>query len=42
MTYGKYILTNLFVARGCARRDPDAYYREAWHLLRERDGLTFG
>jgi hypothetical protein len=24
------------------RRDPWAYYREAWHLLREPDGLTFG
>jgi len=24
------------------RRDPYAYYREAWHLLREPDGLTFG
>jgi hypothetical protein len=23
-------------------RDPYAYYREAWHLLREPDGLTFG
>jgi hypothetical protein len=24
------------------RRDPHAYYCEAWHLLREPDGLTFG
>jgi hypothetical protein len=24
------------------RRDPYAYYREGWHLLREPDGLTFG
>jgi len=23
-------------------RDPYAYYREAWHLLREPDGLVFG
>jgi hypothetical protein len=23
-------------------RDPYAHYREAWHLLREPDGLTFG
>jgi PD-(D/E)XK endonuclease len=27
---------------GIHRRDPYAYYREAWHLLREPDGLTFG
>jgi len=26
----------------CAGTDPYAYYREAWHLLREPDGLTFG
>jgi hypothetical protein len=25
-----------------AMSDPYAYYREAWHLLREPDGLTFG
>ena len=24
------------------RRDPYAHYREAWHQLREPDGLTFG
>ena len=28
--------------KGSHRRDPWAYYREAWHLLREPDGLTFG
>jgi hypothetical protein len=28
--------------KGYPRRDPYAYYREAWHLLREPDGLTFG
>ena len=27
---------------GDHQRDPWAYYREAWHLLREPDGLTFG
>jgi hypothetical protein len=27
---------------GYPRMDPYAYYREAWHLLREPDGLTFG
>jgi hypothetical protein len=27
---------------GIHRRDPYAHYREAWHLLREPDGLTFG
>jgi PD-(D/E)XK endonuclease len=27
---------------GVHHRDPYAYYREAWHLLREPDGLTFG
>jgi len=29
-------------AKGVHRRDPYAYYREAWHLLREPDGLVFG
>jgi len=32
----------LFRPKGYPRRDPYAYYREAWHLLREPDGLTFG
>jgi PD-(D/E)XK endonuclease len=27
---------------GVHHRDPYVYYREAWHLLREPDGLTFG
>jgi hypothetical protein len=31
-----------FRPKGYARRDPHAYYREAWHLLREPDGLVFG
>ncbi len=30
------------VATANHRRDPHARYREAWHLLREPDGLTFG
>jgi PD-(D/E)XK nuclease superfamily protein len=32
----------LFRPKGYPRSDPYAYYREAWHLLREPDGLTFG
>jgi hypothetical protein len=32
----------LFRSKGYPRVDPYAYYREAWHLLREPDGLTFG
>jgi PD-(D/E)XK endonuclease len=32
----------LFRPKGYARRDPYAYYREAWHLLRQPDGLVFG
>jgi PD-(D/E)XK endonuclease len=28
--------------KGNHRQDPWAHYREAWHLLREPDGLTFG
>ena len=32
----------LFRPKGYARRDPYAHYREAWHLLREPDGLVFG
>jgi hypothetical protein len=31
-----------FRPKGYPRVDPYAYYREAWHLLREPDGLTFG
>jgi hypothetical protein len=31
-----------FRPQGYPRPDPYAYYREAWHLLREPDGLTFG
>jgi hypothetical protein len=35
--------TNLsFRPKGHPRGDPYSYYREAWHLLREPDGLTFG
>ena len=34
--------TLLFRSKGYPRIDPYAYYREAWHLLREPDGLTFG
>jgi hypothetical protein len=37
---GRQIL--LFRPKGYPRVDPYAYYREAWHLLREPDGLTFG
>jgi len=33
--------TLLFRPKGFPRRDLYAYYREAWHLLREPDGLTF-
>ena len=32
----------LFRPRGYARRDPYAHYREAWHLLRQPDGLVSG
>jgi hypothetical protein len=32
----------LFRPKGYHRRDPYAHYREAWHLLREPDGLVFG
>jgi len=32
----------LFRPRGHPRRDPYAHYREAWHLLRQPDGLVFG
>ena len=32
----------LFRPKGCCRLDPYAHYREAWHLLREPDGLVFG
>jgi hypothetical protein len=28
--------------KGFHRRDPYGHYREAWHLLREGDGITFG
>jgi hypothetical protein len=31
-----------FRPRGFPRLDLYAHYREAWHLLREPDGLTFG
>jgi hypothetical protein len=31
-----------FRPKGFRRRDPYAYYREAWHLLRQPDGLVFG
>jgi hypothetical protein len=31
-----------FRPKGYPRGDPHACYREAWHLLREPDGLTFG
>jgi hypothetical protein len=34
--------TLLFRPNGYPRPDPYAYYREAWHLLREPYGLTFG
>lgn len=32
----------LFRPEGFPRRDIYAHYREAWHLLREPDGLIFG
>jgi hypothetical protein len=32
----------LFRPKAWVRRDPYAYYREAWHLLRQPDGLVFG
>ncbi|MGB6677684.1 MAG: group I intron-associated PD-(D/E)XK endonuclease [Terriglobales bacterium] len=32
----------LFRPKGYHRPDPYAHYREAWHLLREPDGLVFG
>ena len=32
----------LFRPKGYHRPDIYAHYREAWHLLREPDGLTFG
>ena len=32
----------LFRPKGYHRRDPYAHYREAWHLLRQPDGLVFG
>jgi hypothetical protein len=32
----------LFRPKGYTRRDPYAHYREAWHLLRQPDGLVFG
>jgi hypothetical protein len=32
----------LFRPKGYRRPDIYAHYREAWHLLREPDGLTFG
>jgi hypothetical protein len=32
----------LFRPNGYARRDPYAHDREAWHLLRQPDGLVFG
>ncbi len=35
-------LTLLFRPKGYHRPDIYAHYREAWHLLREPDGLTFG
>ncbi|HWY58232.1 MAG TPA: group I intron-associated PD-(D/E)XK endonuclease [Terriglobales bacterium] len=31
-----------FRPKGYPRPDPYACYREAWHLLREPEGLTFG
>lgn len=34
--------TLFFRPNGCAGTDPYAYYREAWHLLRQPDGLRFG
>lgn len=35
-------LTLRFRPKGYHRPDIYAHYREAWHLLREPDGLTFG
>jgi PD-(D/E)XK endonuclease len=32
----------LFRPKGYPHRDIYAHYREAWHLLRQPDGLTFG
>jgi hypothetical protein len=32
----------MFRLKGSDRRDIYAHYREAWHLLREPDGLVFG
>jgi hypothetical protein len=37
---GRQVL--MFRPKGYCRRDPYAHYREAWHLLREPDGLVFG
>ncbi len=34
--------TLMFRPRGYARGDPYAYYRQAWKLLSESDGITFG
>ena len=34
--------TLFFRPKGYVGSDPYAYYREAWHLLREPNGLTFG
>jgi hypothetical protein len=34
--------TLFFRPNGYVGSDPYAYYREAWHLLRAPDGLTFG
>jgi len=31
-----------FCPKGSSRRDRYGHYREAWHLLREPDGLVFG
>jgi hypothetical protein len=35
-------MTLLCRPKGFSRRDLYGYYREAWHLLREPDGITFG
>jgi hypothetical protein len=35
-------LTFMFRPKGYCRPDPYAHYREAWHLLRQPDGLVFG
>jgi hypothetical protein len=32
----------MFRPKGYRRPDIYAHYREAWHLLREPDGLIFG